>query len=303
MEEYFQNILSVTTALERLNLTSERTDNYDEVEPPPYNEICPVINKLKENKAAGTDNIPGKLIKHGGRTLKQKIYKLIQNIWNNETLPAQWNEGTVCPIYKKGDRLDCNNYRPITLLNVTNKMFAILLNKRLNDIVENKLGDFQMGFQPNRSTIDNIFIVRQIFEKYYEYNTDLYNIFVDYTQAFGSVRRNKIIELQTKYEIPTKIIRLIGLTFFNATVKVKINNQLTEEFRVDSGVKQGDSLSATLFSIVMDSVLKQLDLRGNISTHIKQCSAYADDILITTRTKHSLVDAFQRLKNYQHRLG
>ena len=89
MEEYFQNILSVTTALERLNLTSERTDNYDEVEPPPYNEICPVINKLKENKAAGTDNIPGELIKHGGRTLKQKIYKLIQNIWNNETLPAQ----------------------------------------------------------------------------------------------------------------------------------------------------------------------------------------------------------------------
>jgi hypothetical protein len=100
------------------------------------------------------------LIKHGGRTLKQKIHKLIQNIWNTETLPAQWNEGIICPIYKRGDRLDCNNFRPIMLLNVTYKIYAILLNKRLSDITENKLGDFQMGCQPNRSTIDNIFIAK-----------------------------------------------------------------------------------------------------------------------------------------------
>ena len=97
--------------------------------------------------------------------------------------------------------------------------------------------------------------MRQIFEKYYEYNTDLYNIFVDYTQVFDSVR-NKIIECLTKYEISTKIIRLTGLTFINATAKVKINNQVTEEFRVDSGVKQGDPLSAIWFSTVMDSMLK-----------------------------------------------
>ena len=117
--------------------------------------------------------------------------------------------------------MDCNNYRPITLLNVTYKIFAILLNKRLTGITKNKLGDFQMGFRPNRSTIDNIFIVRQIFEKCYEYNIDLYNIFVDYTQTFDSVRRNKIIVCPTKYEIPTKIIRLIGLTFFQCNSKSK----------------------------------------------------------------------------------
>jgi hypothetical protein len=61
----------------------------------------------------------------------------------------------------------------------------------------------------------------------------------------------------------------------------------------------------TLFSIVSDNVLKQLDLKytSNISTHIKQCSAYADDILITTRTTHSLVDTFQRLKEISAQVG
>jgi hypothetical protein len=57
---------------------------------------------LKTNKAAGTDNITGELIKHGGKNLKRKIHKLICRIWNSEILPAQWNEGIICPIYKKG---------------------------------------------------------------------------------------------------------------------------------------------------------------------------------------------------------
>ena len=64
-------------------------------------------------------------------------------IWEKEQLRNQWNEGIICPLYKKGDRLDCTNYRPITLLNVAYKIFAIILNQRLVDIVESKLGDCQ----------------------------------------------------------------------------------------------------------------------------------------------------------------
>jgi len=59
-------------------------------------------------------------------------------------------------------------------------------------------------------------------------------------------------------------------------------------------VKQGNPLSATLFSIVIDDILKQLKLRGNISTHLKQCSAYADDILITARTEQTIIDTLKK---------
>jgi hypothetical protein len=100
-KEYFQNLLSISIIPERQQQMNERTDNHDEIAPPTYNEICTIINKLKTNRAAGMDNITGELIKHGGRTLKQKIHKLICNIWNSEILPAQWNEGIICPIYKK----------------------------------------------------------------------------------------------------------------------------------------------------------------------------------------------------------
>jgi hypothetical protein len=79
-------------------------------------------------------------------------------LWNNEQLPQQWNEGIFCPVYKKEERLNCNTSRPMTLLNIAYKIFAILLNKRLTENTENnKLEDNQMGFRPNRSTIDNNF--------------------------------------------------------------------------------------------------------------------------------------------------
>jgi retron-type reverse transcriptase len=54
---------------------------------------------------------------------------------------------------------------------------------------------------------------------------------------------------------------------------------------MESGVKQGDPVSATLLGLVVDVILQQLDLRGYISTRLTQCSPYADGIFINTRTK------------------
>ena len=67
--------------------------------------------------------------------------------------------------------------------------------------------------------------------------------------------------------------------------------------------KQGDPLSATLFSIAMDSILQKMELRGNISTRLKQRSIYADDILITTRMAQSMIDTFVKLKDESQKYG
>ena len=61
--------------------------------------------------------------------------------------------------------------------------------------------------------------------------------------------------------------------------------------------------NATLFSIATDSMLKKMELRGNIPTRLKQCTAYADDILITTRTAQAMTDTFVKLKNESLKYG
>jgi sorting nexin-29 len=195
-------------------------------------------------------------------------------IREEETLPTEWIEGIICPIYKKAARMICSNYRPITLLNVAYKIFSILINNRLSKIVDSKLEDCQMEFRPNRSTIDNIFLVIQIIEKCHELNIEMHNVFIDYTQTFDSVFRDTIIKCLNKYKIPSILIKLITRTLQGTKAKVKVNQNYTEKFEISTGVKQGDTLSATLFSIVIDDISKHLELRGNISTLLKQCSAY-----------------------------
>jgi hypothetical protein len=124
-----------------------------------------------------------------------------------------------------------------------------------------------------------------------------------YHQVRRAVNRNKLIECLKKFCVPDKLIRLIALTLKHTRARVKINKDYTEEFIVKCGVKQGDPLSATLFSLVTDTILKQMDLRGNITTHLKQCTAYADDILLTTRTEQPLIDTFQKLKKISAQYG
>ena len=128
-------------------------------------------------------------------------------------------------------------------------------------------------------------MVRQIIEKCHEFNIELHNVFIDYTQAFDTVFRNKILKCLNNYKVPTKLMKLVTKTQQNTKARVKIKQTYTEKFEILTGVKQGDPLSAALFSVAIDDIIKQLELRGNISTQLKQCSAYADDILITTRTQ------------------
>jgi hypothetical protein len=68
-------------------------------------------------------------------------------------------------------------------------------------------------------------------------------------------------------------------------------------------VKEDDSLSASLFILVIEHILKQLDIRGNISTWLKQHTACADDIIIMARSKQAIIDTFNKLKDLSEQFG
>jgi len=74
------------------------------------------IENLKRCKSPCSHQIPAELIKEGGRTVHSEIQKLINSIWNKEELPEEWKVSIIVPIYKKGDKTECNNYRGIALL-------------------------------------------------------------------------------------------------------------------------------------------------------------------------------------------
>jgi hypothetical protein len=151
---------------------------------PSDSEVEIAIEKLKRHRSPGIDQIPAELIKAGGRTICSDIHKLINSIWNKEEFPEQWKGSIIVPIYKKGDKTDCSNYRGISLLSNTYKILSNILLSRLIPYAEEIIGEHQCGFRRNRSTTDHIFCVRQILEKKWEYNEAVHQLFIDFKKTY-----------------------------------------------------------------------------------------------------------------------
>ena len=76
-KDYFCKILNISEAIDTQTIIRGRTNNQPQIPLTPYNEIRYIINNLKLNEAAGSDNIPPGLLIHGGRTRKQNLHNLI----------------------------------------------------------------------------------------------------------------------------------------------------------------------------------------------------------------------------------
>jgi hypothetical protein len=106
-------------------------------------EVEIAIRKLKSYKFLGNDQIPAELIKAEGETLCSYVHKRIFSIWNKEELPQQRKVSIIVPIYKKGDKTDCNNYRGISLLSTAYMNLSKILLARLTSYVNKIIGDYQ----------------------------------------------------------------------------------------------------------------------------------------------------------------
>jgi len=182
-------------------------------------------------------------------------------------------------------------------LNIAHKILATAINNRLKTYAEDLLSQEQNGFRRNRSTTDNIFIMRQILEKCYEYNIEMYVLFIEFKQAFDSVGKQKIIQILQELRVPNRLVRLINMTIQNTEASVKIENLTYNPFSITSGVRQGDPFSAKIFSLILDAVIKELILRVDLSLKLKQIVAYAVDVALVARSLEALKEIFRKLKN------
>lgn len=253
-----------------------------QIEIPSFEEVRNAIMRLKNNKCPGIDGIPGEIWKYGGGALQSRLYELILKIWNEERQPYEWNMGVICPVHKKGSKKNCSNYRGIALLPTAYKVLSYLLLGRLEPYAEEIIGDYQCGFRRNRSTIDQIFQLKQLMEKRWEYAQDIHSLFVDFTKAYDSVDKMTLVKILRAFGIPDKLVRLIKAVTQVSKLRVRVGNSLTEEFEVATGLKQGDALSPMLFNLILEHVIRKvLNHDSGVELNGKhQIIGYADDLAL-----------------------
>jgi hypothetical protein len=185
---------------------------------------------LKSNRSPGPDNIIAELLKTKQEITEVTLQRTVCQIWKEEIIPEQWQQGLIYSIRKKGDQLELKNYRGIALLNTGHKIFSNILYERLQPYMENIVGKYQYGFRKGKSTIDQIQSVRQILEKTSEYGISTFHLFIDFRAASDTVRRDKLLEALTEFKILPKLIRLVKLTLKHVRCRVKIHNNVSEQF-------------------------------------------------------------------------
>jgi len=233
---YFKELLNPkgnTTTSEEINYFGPENN----IMAPTLQDTLGVIRNLNNNRVPGEDSITWELIKYEGRKLWNRIHQLIQIIWETEPMPQEWGTPTICPIHKQGEKLQCRNYRGISLLNVTYKTFTNLLTRYIEPYIDEILGDYQCGFRKGRSTTDQIFCLRMILEKACEYNVDICQMYTDYKQACDTINGAELLEIMKEFGIPMKLVRLVRMTLTNTNSKVKIQGKLSPSSETTIGLR------------------------------------------------------------------
>ena len=231
------------------------------------------------------------------------FHELIKLIWTTENMPQEWNTGVICPIHKKGDKSECNNYRVITLLNNAYKIFSSILNRRLKIATVKIIGDYQCGFHINKNTTDQLFILRQMIDKHTEQSLELHMLFIDFKQALDIINRKRLFEAMDNTGITQKLIRLTRMNMCQTKARLKIDNQLSAPFEFNKGFKQGDGLSTTLFVLALHNVAQEIDQRGTICTKSSQICVYAIDVVIVTTSETRMRQIYKEMEEKTQKMG
>ena len=131
----------------------------------------------------------------------------------------------------------------------------ILLDRLIENICPSVVPESQCGFTDGKSTVDMIFTARQLQEKCVEQQMPLVQVFVDITKAFDTVNREALWVVLGKIGCPQTFVRIFQELHRDMKARVAFNGELSGEFAVDNGVKQGDIPAPTLFSIYFATLL------------------------------------------------
>ena len=129
---------------------------------PSRQEIRKAIQAL--NSGNGNGGVPAEALKVDIGTSTEILYRLLENIWEEEKIPRDWKEGLLIKLPKKGDLRVCSNYRGITFLSIQGEVLNRILFERMRAAVDNRLHDQQAGFRSDRSCTDHIATLRIIVE-------------------------------------------------------------------------------------------------------------------------------------------
>ncbi len=200
-------------------------------------------------------------------------------------------------LFKKGDRLDRKNWRPISLLNVDYKIGAKTLANRLKMVLSSVLSEDQTCGVPGRSTFDNLRLVRDSISHVEKKDLPMAIVKIDQEKAFDRVKWEFLHLALTRMNFGPTFRHFITVLYSDVRSIVMNNRHKSREISLQRGVRQGCPLSPLLYSLVAETLGNIIRQNSRISglplpgtTSEVKISQYADDTTIIVKDEQSVVE-------------
>ena len=273
-----------------------------------FNEAMGVVRRAPNGKAPGPDGIQNEFWKTevkwrekqksdkkhqpGDTTLwvRPCIVAMMTKVFNDiETfgpINAKFSEARMSLLYKKKDKREIQNYRPITLLNTDYKSYTKIIANRLRVVAPKLIHRDQAGFMPRRSIYDQTKIV-ELMIKWCE-NTSSKGLIIclDQEKAYDRIDLNYLWRVLRKNGFPEPFIIKIRHLYTSASTAIRINGFVSDLFDVRRGVRQGDPMSCLLYNLAIEPLIEYIrssSLRGfKINKDLQKVivKVYADDTTV-----------------------
>jgi len=253
-------------------------------------EIKHALEKSKDNKANGPDEISTEMLKMLDEIGLDLIHQLFNKIYDSGKLPEDMLKSEFIALPKKPGATECENHRTISLMSHLTKLLLRILTNRMKKRIHFEIAEEQYGFMPDKGTRNAVFVLKNLAQRSIEMQKDLYLVFIDYKKAFDRVKHTHLLEMLDNIGIDDKELRLVQNLYFDQLAAIRVNEVTSKWTPIKKGVRQGCVMSPDLFSLYSEIILRAIEDVPGVRIGGKNLNnlRYADDTVLIADTEEKL---------------
>ena len=274
-------------------------------------ECFAALQGMARGRTPGCDGLPMEFYLRFWSVLGADLVLVLNSAFTSGLMSRSQRRGIITLSFKKGDRLDPRNWRPITLLNVDYKIASRSISARLLKVLDSLVARDQSCCVPGRFIGENVAFIRDVVDFCSLSSTPAALISLDQEKAFDRVDWSFLRSVLISMGFGPSFVKWVDLFYCNSRSSVNVNGYISNSFPLSRGVRQGCPLSPLLYVLVVEvlacniranSSIRGLCLPGS-SAPLPCVSLYADDTSLIVCSDVSIRAIFSVFSRYERGSG